>query len=193
METTLSECVCVVLILFFSCVAQLDRFKEPPAFGPMCDLLWADPLEDFGNEKTQEYFGHNTVRGCSYFYRYSTHTHTHTFTQYIIQTHIARIVSYVYIQFTHKHTHTHTNPEWWDTSRLGGPVGVCRVLWENREMWKPALSKMQYPGIIGFVYQTENIGQFSYSYSSLSSHTNTRTHTHTRSHRHTHKHTDSSA
>lgn len=36
----------------------------------MCDLLWADPLEDFGNEKTQEYFGHNTVRGCSYFYRY---------------------------------------------------------------------------------------------------------------------------
>ncbi|GLD61899.1 serine/threonine-protein phosphatase 2B catalytic subunit alpha isoform-like isoform X1 [Lates japonicus] len=48
---------------------KLDRFKEPPAFGPMCDLLWADPLEDFGNEKTQEYFGHNTVRGCSYFYR----------------------------------------------------------------------------------------------------------------------------
>ena len=38
----------------------------------MCDLLWADPLEDFGNEKTQEYFGHNTVRGCSYFYRYRT-------------------------------------------------------------------------------------------------------------------------
>ncbi|TMS17293.1 Serine/threonine-protein phosphatase 2B catalytic subunit 3 [Larimichthys crocea] len=36
----------------------------------MCDLLWADPLEDFGNEKTQEYFGHNTVRGCSYFYSY---------------------------------------------------------------------------------------------------------------------------
>lgn len=35
----------------------------------MCDLLWSDPLEDFGNEKTQEYFSHNTVRGCSYFYR----------------------------------------------------------------------------------------------------------------------------
>uniref|UniRef100_A0A8C3AHK8 Serine/threonine-protein phosphatase n=1 Tax=Cyclopterus lumpus TaxID=8103 RepID=A0A8C3AHK8_CYCLU len=51
-------------------IKKLDRFKEPPAFGPMCDLLWADPLEDFGNEKTQEYFGHNTVRGCSYFYSY---------------------------------------------------------------------------------------------------------------------------
>lgn len=36
----------------------------------MCDLLWSDPLEDFGNEKSQEHFTHNTVRGCSYFYRW---------------------------------------------------------------------------------------------------------------------------
>lgn len=21
-------------------IKKLDRFKEPPAFGPMCDLLW---------------------------------------------------------------------------------------------------------------------------------------------------------
>jgi serine/threonine-protein phosphatase 2B catalytic subunit len=36
----------------------------------MCDLLWADPLEEFGQEKTGEYFIHNHVRGCSYFFSY---------------------------------------------------------------------------------------------------------------------------
>ncbi|KAH0269740.1 Metallo-dependent phosphatase, partial [Aureobasidium melanogenum] len=49
---------------------SIDRFREPPTHGLMCDILWADPLEDFGQEKTQEYFVHNHVRGCSYFFSY---------------------------------------------------------------------------------------------------------------------------
>ncbi|KAM4056303.1 calcineurin-like phosphoesterase [Hirsutella rhossiliensis] len=38
---------------------NIDRFREPPTQGLMCDILWADPLEDFGQEKTSEYFLHN--------------------------------------------------------------------------------------------------------------------------------------
>ena len=69
--------ICALFKTLFFCkttylwIFQLDRFKEPPAFGPMCDLLWSDPLEDFGNEKNAEHFSHNSVRGCSYFYSYA--------------------------------------------------------------------------------------------------------------------------
>jgi len=53
-------------------IKNLDRFKEPPAFGPMCDLLWSDPLEEFGKEtSSSERFVHNSVRGCSYFYSFA--------------------------------------------------------------------------------------------------------------------------
>ncbi|KAF9579008.1 3',5'-cyclic-nucleotide phosphodiesterase (PDEase) (3':5'-CNP) [Lunasporangiospora selenospora] len=49
--------------------ARINRFREPPTHGLMADLLWADPIEDFGQEETSEFFVHNHVRGCSYFYR----------------------------------------------------------------------------------------------------------------------------
>ncbi|KAI8373213.1 serine/threonine-protein phosphatase 2B catalytic subunit A1 [Radiomyces spectabilis] len=49
---------------------KFDRFREPPTHGLMCDLLWADPLEEFGQETSNELFVHNHVRGCSYFFSY---------------------------------------------------------------------------------------------------------------------------
>jgi serine/threonine-protein phosphatase 2B catalytic subunit len=37
----------------------------------MCDILWSDPVEDFGQEKTTDSFVHNHVRGCSFFFTYA--------------------------------------------------------------------------------------------------------------------------
>ncbi|KIM69494.1 hypothetical protein SCLCIDRAFT_102981 [Scleroderma citrinum Foug A] len=51
-------------------IRGIDRFREPPTHGLMCDILWSDPVEDFGQEKTNESFLHNHVRGCSYFFTY---------------------------------------------------------------------------------------------------------------------------
>jgi len=49
---------------------SIDRFREPPTHGLMCDILWADPLEEFGQEKSSDFYIHNHVRGCSYFFSY---------------------------------------------------------------------------------------------------------------------------
>ncbi|KAJ5207891.1 Serine/threonine-specific protein phosphatase/bis(5-nucleosyl)-tetraphosphatase [Penicillium cf. viridicatum] len=52
-------------------IMAIDRFREPPTHGLMCEILWADPLEEFGQEKTGDFFTHNGVRGCSYSFSYS--------------------------------------------------------------------------------------------------------------------------
>jgi len=49
-------------------IMKIDRFREPPASGPMCDLLWADPLDNFESSQS---FVPNETRGCSYFFTYS--------------------------------------------------------------------------------------------------------------------------
>ncbi|KAJ3491189.1 hypothetical protein NLI96_g880 [Meripilus lineatus] len=51
-------------------IRNIDRFREPPTQGLMCDILWSDPVEDFGQEKVSDSFVHNHVRGCSYFFTY---------------------------------------------------------------------------------------------------------------------------
>merc|ERR1719370_588988 len=52
-------------------IKHINRFREPPAEGAMCDLVWSDPVEDFGKETTTDKFIPNGVRGCSYFYSFS--------------------------------------------------------------------------------------------------------------------------
>eukprot|EP01127_Copromyxa_protea_P023086 TRINITY_DN8556_c0_g1_i1.p1 TRINITY_DN8556_c0_g1~~TRINITY_DN8556_c0_g1_i1.p1 ORF type:complete len:688 (+),score=133.05 TRINITY_DN8556_c0_g1_i1:254-2065(+) len=51
-------------------IAVIDRFTEPPQSGPMCDILWSDPMEDFAPEVDQHY-AFNKVRGCSYIYGFN--------------------------------------------------------------------------------------------------------------------------
>ncbi|CEP09740.1 hypothetical protein [Parasitella parasitica] len=50
-------------------IEEIDRFKETPTSGLMCDLLWSDPYEEFDTDNGPK-FEHNHVRGCSYFYSY---------------------------------------------------------------------------------------------------------------------------
>lgn len=52
-------------------IRNLDRFREPPTHGLMCDILWADPIEEFGRERNNDHFVNNHTRGCSYFYTYA--------------------------------------------------------------------------------------------------------------------------
>jgi len=52
-------------------IRAIDRFTEPPPYGAMCDIIWSDPHEDYGNERTSEMYTTNSVRGCSFFYTYN--------------------------------------------------------------------------------------------------------------------------
>lgn len=49
-------------------IRKLDRFVEPEESGPLCDLLWADPHEDFDTSAGAQQYIHNDTRGCSYVY-----------------------------------------------------------------------------------------------------------------------------
>ncbi|KAH8096870.1 Metallo-dependent phosphatase [Cristinia sonorae] len=60
---------------------SVDRFQEPPSHGLLCDLLWADPIPNFGNEQEPSHefpqgvdphklWIHNSTRGCSYYFTY---------------------------------------------------------------------------------------------------------------------------
>ncbi|KZS89103.1 Metallo-dependent phosphatase [Sistotremastrum niveocremeum HHB9708] len=51
-------------------LAHLDRFKEPGNHGLLCDLLWSDPEDHFGDRPSAQGFVHNQTRGCSFNFTY---------------------------------------------------------------------------------------------------------------------------
>lgn len=46
---------------------KIDRFKEPPISGILCDMLWSDPVDRPDGSQEQEFMA-NDQRGCSYYY-----------------------------------------------------------------------------------------------------------------------------
>lgn len=51
-------------------VRKMNRFREPPTKGLMCDLLWADPIEEYDEDNIDTDYLNNAVRGCSYAFTY---------------------------------------------------------------------------------------------------------------------------
>eukprot|EP01027_Heterolobosea_sp_BB2_P015502 GEZU01022174.1.p1 GENE.GEZU01022174.1~~GEZU01022174.1.p1 ORF type:complete len:378 (-),score=89.60 GEZU01022174.1:86-1219(-) len=51
---------------------SIQRFREPPPSGAMCDLIWSDPMDEEEEEGNSDaLYLHNELRGCSYVYSYN--------------------------------------------------------------------------------------------------------------------------
>lgn len=67
-------------LVHLSDVDAINRFQEPGSHGLLCDLLWSDPVSNYGHEHEPTAHGpglapgqaflHNQTRGCSFFFTY---------------------------------------------------------------------------------------------------------------------------
>jgi serine/threonine-protein phosphatase 2B catalytic subunit len=55
-----------ILIAQIEEINGIERTVEPPLDGPLCDLLWADPIDDIYANSTE--FKENAERECSYYF-----------------------------------------------------------------------------------------------------------------------------
>jgi serine/threonine-protein phosphatase 2B catalytic subunit len=59
-------------IQMLSDIMTINRFREPPPSGPMCDLIWSDPMDEEEEEASPDaLYLHNDLRGCSYVFSYN--------------------------------------------------------------------------------------------------------------------------
>ncbi|RDB30000.1 Serine/threonine-protein phosphatase 2B catalytic subunit [Hypsizygus marmoreus] len=67
-------------LMTLSDLSRMNRFQEPGNHGLLCDLLWSDPIANYGHEQEPSAHGpglvpgttflHNATRGCSFFFTY---------------------------------------------------------------------------------------------------------------------------
>jgi serine/threonine-protein phosphatase 2B catalytic subunit len=67
-------------------IHHIHRFREPPSSGPMCDLLWSDPMEDEEDANQEALFVHNDLRGCSYVFSYQATC------QFLVANHLLSVI-----------------------------------------------------------------------------------------------------
>lgn len=51
-------------------IDKIQRVREIPKIGPLCDLVWADPIDNESGKINEGLVKNNESRGCSYFFGY---------------------------------------------------------------------------------------------------------------------------